>query len=110
MHGTLGRAEAGAGGVRARRAAAEQGLELKPAAAAATMGRAAGAAAAAAAARGGRSQWASLDVPPGARHCCGRPGPQYPAGCKTGSQPCNLFRFRTAILKGRGEGTARGGL
>lgn len=76
MHWALGRAESGADGVGARRAAAEQGLELEPAAAAAAMGRAA------AAARGAGGQRASLGVPPGARHRGGRPGPQDPASLR----------------------------
>lgn len=86
VHRALGHAEPGAGGVRARRAAAEQGLELEPAAAAAAaaVGRAAGAAAAAAA-RGRGAQGANLHVPPGARHRGGRPGPQNPDGLRTGS-------------------------
>lgn len=49
MHWALGRAESGAGGIRAWRSAAEQRLEFEPAAAAAataSMGWAAGAAAA----------------------------------------------------------------
>ena len=74
MHWALRRAETGAGGVGARHAAAEQRLELEPAAAA--MGRTAAAAGVAGAQR------ASLGVPSWALHRGERPGPRYLAGLR----------------------------
>lgn len=89
MHRALGRAEPGAGRVDSRRPAAEQGLELEPAGAAAAMGRAAGAAAAA---RGGGAQRASFGVPPGARHRGERPKERLPGPAVSSVSALPSFR------------------
>lgn len=105
VHWALRGTEPGAGGVHAGSAAAEQGLELKPAAAAtAAMGWAAGAAAAAA--RSGDAQRPSLDAPPGTWHRGWRPGPRYQAGLNRGFpalQPLPLPHYHPGGA-GRGAG------